>query len=268
MADMQHLLAETVRIAKEVGDLIVEHAQKPRDIHHKGRIDLVTATDIAVENFLRDNLQALLPGSHFLAEESSPNAPLLENTWIIDPLDGTTNFAHGLLFVATSIGLWREGDIVLGVINAPLLGTCFTALKGEGAFQDGVPLHVSTTTTLVDSLIATGFPYAMEEELPGLLRRMGRVLSQTQGVRRYGAAALDLAFTAAGHYDGYYERCLKPWDVAAGYLLVREAGGIVTRTDGNLFHVKNHDILATNGKIHSALQMLMYTEEDQEKNMG
>ena len=109
MADMLHLLAETDRVAQEAGDLIVEHARKPRDIHHKGRIDLVTATDIAVENFLRERLQALLPGSHVLAEESSPDAPLLENTWIIDPLDGTTNFAHGLPFVATSIGLWQEG---------------------------------------------------------------------------------------------------------------------------------------------------------------
>ena len=262
MVDLQALLADTVLVVHEAGEIIAEHAQKPRDIHHKGRIDLVTATDIAVENFLRDKLQALLPGSHVLAEESSPDAPLLENTWIIDPLDGTTNFAHGLPFVATSIGLWQGGDIVLGVINAPLLGTCFTAAKGQGAFRDGIPLHVSATSVLVDALIATGFPYIMDEELPGLLRRMGRVLARTRGVRRYGAASLDLAFTAAGHYDGYYERCLKPWDVAAGLLLVREAGGVVSRTDGSSFHVKNHDILATNGKIYAELQALMYGEED------
>ncbi|MCC8195045.1 MAG: inositol monophosphatase, partial [Deltaproteobacteria bacterium] len=236
MIDLRALLAEVISISREAGAIIAEHAQKPRDVHHKGRIDLVTATDVAVENFLRDKLQRLLPGSHFLAEESSPDAPLLENTWIIDPLDGTTNFAHGLPFVATSIALWREGDIQLGVVNAPLLPACFSALRGRGAYRDGTPLRVSATSDLLESLIATGFPYVMDEELPGLLRRMGRVLSQTQGVRRYGAASLDLAFTAAGQYDGYYERRLSPWDVAAGWLLVREAGGIVTRTDGSPFH--------------------------------
>ena len=266
---MKNLLAETVAVAREAGKIIVEHAQKPREVRHKGRIDLVTATDIAVEKFLRDKLQTVLPGSHFLAEESSPNAQLKENTWIIDPLDGTTNFAHGLPFVATSIGLWREGDIVLGVVNAPLLATCFTATKGQGAFQNDTPIHVSATSKLVESLIATGFPYAIEEELPGLLRRMGRALSQTQGIRRCGAAALDLAFTAAGQYEGYYERRLCPWDIAAGWLLVREAGGSVTRMDGSPFHIKSHDILATNGKIHTVLQHLMYDDEDQEgKNKG
>ena len=264
MPDMQALLADVTAIAREAGAILREHAQKPRDIRHKGRIDLVTATDVAIEEFLYAKLGALLPGSHFLAEESSPDAPLHENTWVIDPLDGTTNFAHGLPFVATSIGLWREGDIRLGVINAPLLGACFTSVTGQGARCNGIPLAVSPTDDMVNSLIATGFPYVMEGELPGILRRMGRVLSRSQGVRRYGAASLDLAYVAAGHYDGYYERSLHPWDVAAGWLFVREAGGVVTRTDGTPFHLKSHDVLATNGKIHAALQKLMYGEEDQD----
>jgi myo-inositol-1(or 4)-monophosphatase len=262
MSDLTALLADVVCIVKEAGLIIRDHSHKPRDIHHKGRIDLVTATDVAVENFLRGRLETLLPGSHFLAEESSPDAALENNTWVIDPVDGTTNFAHGLPFVGTSVGLWRDGNIVLGVVNAPLLDTCFTAVRGEGAFRDGNRLSVSQTPDLVDSLIATGFPYSMEGELPGILRRMGRVLSRTQGVRRYGAASLDLAFVAAGHYDGYYERCLHPWDVAAGWLLVTEAGGRVTRTDGSPFFLHSHDLVATNGRIHAALQGLMYTEED------
>ena len=264
MAELTALLADVVAVAREAGSIIREHNRHPRDIRHKGRIDLVTATDVAVEDFLRKKLGTVLPGSRFLAEESSPDAPLEENTWVIDPLDGTTNFAHGLPFVATSVGLWRGGDIVLGVINAPLLDTCFTAVKGGGALQDGKPLAVSATREIVDSLVATGFPYAMEKELPGLLRRMGRVLARTQGVRRYGAAALDLAYVAAGHYDGFYERCLSPWDVAAGWLLVREAGGVMTRTDGAPFSIRAHDVLATNGHIHDALQALMYGPEDQD----
>lgn len=131
-----------------------------------------------------------------------------------------------------------------------------------GAFRNASPITVSGTTLLEHSLIATGFPYSMEKELPGLLRRMGRVLSSTRGLRRYGAAALDLAYVAAGHYDGFYERRLSPWDIAAGWLLVTEAGGVMTKTDGGAFMLHAHDVLATNGRIHSALQRLMYTEED------
>lgn len=256
------LLDAVVSIARDAGEIIKDHANKPRDIYFKGRIDLVTATDIAVEEFLREKLAKLLPGSSFLAEESSPDAELSENTWVIDPVDGTTNFAHGLPFVATSIGLWQNGEVSLGVINAPLINEYFTAVKGQGAYRNGSPLTVSSTTRLDHSLIATGFPYSMEDELPGLLRRMGRVLSSTRGLRRYGAAALDLAYVAAGHYDGFYERRLKPWDVAAGWLLVTEAGGKMTRTDGSAFTLRAHDVLATNGNIHAMLQKLMYDEED------
>ena len=262
MPDLATLLTDTVSIVKEAGAIICDHSQKPREIHHKGRIDLVTATDVAVETFLRERLEALLPESNFLAEESSPEEDLKKNTWVIDPVDGTTNFAHGLPFVGTSVGLWRDGNIVLGVVNAPLLDSCFTAIRGQGAFRDGKRLTVSQTPDLVDSLVATGFPYSIENELPGLLRRMGRVLSRTQGVRRYGAASLDLAFVASGQYDGYYERCLHPWDVAAGWLLVTEAGGSVTRMDGSPYSLHSHDIIATNGRIHAALQPLMYSEED------
>ena len=262
MPDLATLLTDTVNIVKEAGAIIRDHSQKPREIHHKGRIDLVTATDVAVETFLRERLEALLPESNFLAEESSPEEELKENTWVIDPVDGTTNFAHGLPFVGTSVGLWRDGNIVLGIVNAPLLDSCFTAIRGQGAFRDGKRLAVSQTPDLVDSLVATGFPYSIEDELPGLLRRMGRVLSRTQGVRRYGAASLDLAFVASGQYDGYYERCLHPWDVAAGWLLVTEAGGRVTRMDGSPYSLYSHDIMATNGRIHAALQPLMCSEED------
>ena len=260
MQTLTALTADVAAIAREAGGIVRDHARKPRDIHYKGRIDLVTATDLAVEEFLRERLAALVPGSFFLAEEGSPTAALGQNTWIIDPVDGTTNFAHGLPFVGVSIGLWRDGDVTLGVVNAPLLDECFTAVKGQGAYRNGERIRVSGTDSLVHSLVATGFPYAIDEELPELLPRLGRVLGQTQGVRRYGAASLDLAYVATGQYDGFYERRLNPWDVAAGWLLVREAGGVVTRLDGSPFRLHDHDILATNGKVHEALRALMHEE--------
>lgn len=262
MNDTRNLAAQVAAIADEAGAIIRDHNKKPRTIQYKGRVDLVTGTDIAVEEFLRERLGKLLPGSSFLAEESSPKSGFTDNTWIIDPVDGTTNFAHGLPFVGTSIGLWRDGDVVLGVVNAPLLGECFTAVKGRGAYRNGERLHVSATGDLEHSLVATGFPYDREKELPGLLRRLGRVLKRARCVRRYGAASLDLAYVAAGHYDAYYERRLNPWDVAAGWLLIREAGGMVSRTDGSPYAPWHHDILATNGNVHIAMQTLMYDEDD------
>lgn len=262
MTTAPSFLADVVAIVCEAGDIIRDHAAKPRDIYYKGRIDLVTKTDLEVEAFLQDRLGALLPGSVFLAEEGSPTAELVENTWIIDPIDGTTNFAHGIPFVGTSVALWQGDEVRLGVVNIPLLGECFTAAKGQGAHCNGARIHVSEAVDLGRSLIATGFPYAIEEELPALLRRMGRVLSRTRGLRRCGAAALDLAYIAAGRYDGFFERRLGPWDMAAGWLLVQEAGGVVTRTDGSPFSLQCHDILASNGKIHTALRDLMYGEGD------
>lgn len=264
MLELQELVTRVAAIADEAGGIVRDHAGKPRHIQYKGRIDLVTATDFAVEEFLREKLTALLPGSSVLAEEGSPKSEIAENTWIIDPVDGTTNFTHGLPFVGISIGLWHGGDVSLGVVNAPLLGESFTAVKGLGAYRNGERIRVSVTQDLVHSLIATGFPYVMENELPGILRRLGRVLSETQGARRYGAASLDLACVAMGQYDGYYERRLNPWDVAAGWLLVREAGGTITRMSGEVFDLHTPDVLATNGKIHAALQTLMYDDDDRE----
>ncbi len=253
LSDWQALLPKVQAVVLDAGELIREHAQKPRDIHHKGRIDLVTATDIAVENYLKEHLKPLLPEATFLAEESAADAQLSEYTWIIDPVDGTTNFAHGLPHVATSLGLWHKDGVALGIINAPLLGECFTALQGGGAFCNGKTLRVTATDRLEDALIATGFPYAIEEELPGILKRLEAVLSATQGLRRCGAAALDLAYVAAGRYEAFYELRLNPWDVSAGWLLLQEAGGTMTRMNGKPYHLRSHDLLASNGRIHEAM---------------
>ena len=255
--EWQHLLPKVQAVVLAAGEIIRDHAQKPRAVHHKGRIDLVTATDIAVEEYLKQHLKPLLPRATFLAEESSSDAALSEYTWIIDPVDGTTNFAHSLPHVATSVGLWHKDRVVLGVINAPILNECYTASAGGGAFCNGKPLQVTATGTLEHSLVATGFPYAIERELAGVIGRLHAVLPATQGVRRCGAAALDLAYVAAGRYEAFYESTLNPWDVAAGWLLVQEAGGTMTRMNGSAYSLRNHDVLASNGQVHDAMVTLL-----------
>lgn len=254
----QEVLAGLVDIAVSAGEIVKDASTKSRKIKHKGRIDLVTETDVAVENMLKEELANLLPGSDFLAEETAKDTQLGKFTWIIDPLDGTTNFAHGLPFVANSIALWHQDRVVLGVINLPLMGELFSACAGNGAFMNGNPISVSKAATMESSLLATGFPYAIDEHLETILKHFRKLLPLTQGIRRPGAAALDLAYVACGRYDGFYESALNPWDTAAGLLLVQEAGGCVTEFDAaNPFTFDSPNILATNGIIHNELSHLI-----------
>ena len=258
---MQSLLEKATAAVLEAGEIIKESYNKPKKIKHKGRIDLVTETDLAVEKFLKAKLAEILPGSSFLAEETSGDADLVDRTWIIDPFDGTTNFAHGLPMVATSVALWENGQVVLGIVNLPILNEVFTAVRGGGAFMNGEPVHVSDCGSLEESLIATGFPYAIEEHVDFITDALSRVLVKTQGVRRPGAAAFDLAYTACGRYEGYYENSLKPWDMAAGWLLVEEAGGRVTEYGLGEFNLYSPMILATNSRIHEKLDGLIKPTE-------
>ncbi|HAS89937.1 MAG TPA: inositol monophosphatase [Desulfovibrio sp.] len=258
---MQELLKKATAAVLEAGEIIKDGYNKPKKIKHKGRIDLVTETDLAVEKFLKAKLAEILPGSSFLAEETSGNAELVDRTWIIDPLDGTTNFAHGLPMVATSVALWENGEVVLGVVNLPILNEVFTAVRGGGAFMNGESIHVSDCDSLEESLIATGFPYAIEEHVDFITAALRRVLVNTQGVRRPGAAAFDLAYLACGRYDGYYENSLKPWDMAAGWLLVEEAGGRVSEYGLGEFNLYSPMILATNSLLHEQLDRLVAPED-------
>lgn len=255
---MNTLLHETVKAVAEVGELIIEADKKPRNIKYKGRIDLVTDTDMAVELALKEKLGGILSDSTFLAEETSSDVEVGDNTWIIDPVDGTTNFAHGLPMVATSVGLWQGGQMTLGVINLPLMNEMFACARGCGATLNGDPISVSSTDSLEKSLVATGFPYAIHDHLDTVMHQLQRVLQASQGVRRPGAAALDLAYVACGRYDGFYESALNPWDTAAGWLLVEEAGGRVTQYDsGGRYTLDALSILATNGRIHETLSGLV-----------
>lgn len=256
--DGDKILEGMLEIASKAGEIVVKASGKTKTIKHKGRIDLVTETDVAVEEMLKEELARLLPGSDFLAEESAKDTELGEFTWIIDPLDGTTNFAHGLPFVANSIALWHQDRVVLGVINLPLMGEMFSVLEGEGAWMNGQPISVSSATTMEESLLATGFPYAIDEHLDTILENLKTLLPLTQGIRRPGAAALDLAYVACGRYDGFYESALNPWDTAAGLLLVKEAGGQVSEFDcKKLYEFASKTILATNGRIHDELSGLL-----------
>ena len=248
------LLDATLDIVRRAGDMVAEAASRPKNVRAKGRIDLVTETDLAVEAFLKRELGALLPGSTFLAEESASHAAVGDLTWIIDPLDGTTNFAHGLPVHAVSVALWRDGRGELGVVNAPVLGEVFHAARGMGAFCNGRPMHVTDTAVPERALVATGFPYAIREVMAPVLETMEKVLAETRGLRRMGAAAVDLAFVAAGRFDAFYELLLNPWDVAAGLVLMAEAGGRVTRFDPSQPYVFGaKDILATNGPLHETV---------------
>ena len=256
--DSRALLGQVERAVLEAGDLIIEGIERPKSIRHKGAIDLVTETDLAVEELLKKRLAAIVPGSHFLAEETAADAPLENGTWIIDPLDGTTNFAHGIPFVATSVGLWFEERIILGVVNLPLLGELFSAVRGGGTRRNGSHVRVSEERELSSSLVATGFPYGIGEHLETIATNLKTFLAATQGLRRPGAAALDLAYVACGRYEGFYESALNAWDTAAGWLLVEEAGGRVTQYDASESYFPGAPtILASNGLVHEAMSGLL-----------
>lgn len=251
------LLEKSVAVVRESGEIIRDHWDKPRNVRHKGATDLVTETDVAVEQFLKEKLAGLLPRASFLAEESSvPGSTPGDLCWIIDPVDGTTNFVHRIHMVGTSVALWQDGRVVLGIVNAPVLGECFYAIRGHGAFCNGKAIKVSDVGQLSSALACTGFPYNVDVTLEKVIGRLGVVLPATQGLRRLGAASLDLAFVAAGRLDVFYEGGLKPWDVAAGWLLVEEAGGVVSSGLGSPYSFGG-DLVASNPMLHQAISALM-----------
>jgi myo-inositol-1(or 4)-monophosphatase len=256
---LAELLACTSDAVLKAGEIIREHDRLPRRIRHKASPkDLVTETDVAVEVFLREQLGPLVPGAGFLGEEGSAGLGLAGLAWVVDPVDGTTNFAHGVPFVATSVALCQDGVPLLGVVNLPLMGELFSAGLGLGARLNGEPIRVSETATLLEALVATGFPYRIEEHLAVILRQLTLTMPATQGVRRAGAAALDLAFVACGRYDGFFEFALNPWDTAAGVLLVQEAGGRVGRmTEDGPYRLDAPDILVCNALLEPALRTLL-----------
>ena len=226
-------------------------------VEHKGLHDLVSYVDQETERRLVAGLRQLLPAAGFITEEGTagPDSHTEEFTWIIDPLDGTTNFVHGLPVYAISVALMRHRELVVGVVHEVNHGESFRAVRGGGAFCNDQPIRVSDVPVLSGALIATGFPYKDFAQMPDYLQILGTFMRGCQGLRRLGSAAIDLAYVAAGRFEGYFEFNLNSYDVAAGILLVREAGGHVTQflTDGDpLF---GREVLASNGRLHDAMQV-------------
>ncbi len=235
-------------LARDFGE--VEHLQ----VSVKGPADFVTAADMRAEKILFEELSRARPGYGFLMEERGHvEGADKTHRWIVDPLDGTTNFLHGIPLFAISLALEREGEIVAALIFNPASGELFTAERGKGAFLDDRRIRVAGRTGLDTAIIATGIPHLGKPDHDLFLRECGHVMSTSAGVRRMGAAALDLAWVAAGRFDGFWERNLSAWDIAAGALLVREAGGFVSGLNGKQDMLETGGVIAGNADIHRAL---------------
>jgi len=226
-------------------------------IHNKGAIDLVTEADLAAEQLIIERIRSYYPRHAILAEESGKSEHQNEFKWLIDPLDGTTNFAHNYPCFCVSIALEHEGVLKIGVVYDPLRDELFAAEKGEGATLNSKKIRVSETDRIERSLLCTGFPYNIRERGASYVEPFINFLMQAQAVRRDGSAALDLAYIACGRFDGYWEGGLNPWDMAAGILLIEEAGGRITSFDGSKYDIYNPPIIASNGLIHDVMMSVL-----------
>ncbi|MEM6824396.1 MAG: inositol monophosphatase family protein [Pseudomonadota bacterium] len=241
-----------VKAARKAARSLVKDFREVENLQvsSKGAGDFVSRADIASEKIIRDELMGTRPNYGWLGEESDPVAGKdPTRRWIVDPLDGTTNFLHGLPHWAISIALEHKGDVVAGVIYDPSKDEMFVAEKGQGAWMNNQRLRVSDRSRMIECLFATGLPYAARGQLPDTLQQMARLLPGSAGVRRWGAAALDLAYVAAGRLDGFWELGLHPWDTAAGIILVREAGGFVEALAPGEDALSSRDIIAGNSEI-------------------
>ncbi len=250
-------MTETLsRIAREAGELFREGYHASKEIAFKGSVDLVTQYDLQVELLLKERLADAFPGYTLVGEETGGGTGTPENAIYIDPIDGTTNFVHGIPFCAISIGLFAEGRPRAAVVYLPILDELYRAEAGCGAYCNGEPIRVSHEPLLERSLMATGFPYTKIEQgddFEWVMRTMRSLLPCTRDIRRLGSASVDLCYVARGTFEGFYEVNLKPWDVAAGWLIVEEAGGRISREDGSDYAIGDHIIVASNGRIHAPL---------------
>ena len=255
------MLNFAIQTARDAGRVLAERFGRNLRISNKGELDLVTESDLASERLIIDRIKTHYPRHTILAEESGNNPPAAEGAqsdwrWIIDPLDGTTNYAHGYPCFCVSMGLERNGTLEIGVVYDPLRDEVFAAERGQGAALNGKRIQVSPTPSLASALLCTGFPYDVRERSQ-FARHFANFIMNAQGVRRDGAAALDLAYVAAGRFDGFWEEGLKPWDVAAGKLLIEEAGGRVSDYKNQPLDIFTPPILATNGLIHEEMMRVL-----------
>jgi myo-inositol-1(or 4)-monophosphatase len=243
--------------ANAAGELIRENWQQPKTIDYKGAIDLVTSVDRETERTIVELIRRNFPDHSILAEEET-DVEVKENEyrWIIDPLDGTTNFVHSYPQVSVSIALEQSGQVILGLVYDPLRRECFRAVRGHGATLNGSAIRISIVNELDKALLATGFPYDRRERADFYLTFFKAFLTRCQGIRRNGSAALDLCYVACGRLDGFWELKLKPWDVAAGTLIVAEAGGTLSDFSSGEFSIWGNETLASNGIIHDEMAQI------------
>lgn len=259
--DLEAIKRVALAAAYRGAGVLKSHFGRITNVQKKSAIDLVTEADTAAEAIIIETIQAQFSDHRILAEESGLSKGSADNMWIIDPLDGTTNFAHQLAIFGISIAFALRGEIAVGVVLNPMSGELFTATSGKGAFLNGKPIKVSTTRRVSDSLLVTGFPYDLRDFFNPIMLRYRNCLKASRGVRRLGSAALDLCFVACGRFEAFWEQNLKPWDIAAGWLLVKEAGGVVTDYSNNPLTIDKKEILATNGLIHAEMLSLLKLQD-------
>ncbi len=257
MPNLENFYSGAIEVAVMAAGMIRENFNNSHEVIHKGTVDLVTEVDIASEKLIKKELFARFPEVRFHGEEHGGDNWNQGLVWVVDPLDGTTNFANRLPHFAVSIALCDQGEPVVGVVVNPMNQECYSCYRGGGAFLNGRPIRVGTQTLLNDALAVTGFPYNRRENIEIIVERLKIMLMQVQCVRRFGSAALDLCFIASGVFAIYWETGLKPWDVAAGLLLVKEAGGQISRFDGSPMALDSYELLATNGLLHEEAVRLL-----------
>lgn len=251
--NLQSYLDLSKKIAQSAGKILLEGQQKGFSIDYKGKSNLVTEIDKKSEQYIVGELRKAYPDHSILGEEGSNETHNVNYRWIIDPIDGTTDYAHGHPYYCVSIGLEIEGEIAVGTVFAPVYNEMFTAAKGMGAFLNGKKISVSDIENIEESLLGTGFNPSAPELSKQNITHFEHFQDHSHGIRRCGAAALDICYVAAGRLDGFWENGLSAWDMAAGKIIVEEAGGTITALNGSPFNIEDRQILATNGKIHQSM---------------
>lgn len=244
------MIFKTIEVAQIASDMIFSRFNDAHKVEKKGTVDLVTEVDLASEKLISEELRKRFPHIPFHGEEGGGNDWRSGEIWIVDPIDGTTNFANRLTHFGVSIALCRDGEPVLGVVINPMTKELFHCSLGGGAFLNNNPIRVSSVNDLNDALAATGFPYNRRENMQIIIDRLRAFLMRVADVRRFGSASLDLCYLAKGVYSIFWEQNLKPWDIAAGTLLVNEAGGKITKMNGEKMLLDSYEILATNSILH------------------
>lgn len=255
------MLNFAIGVARDAGGLLLDRLGRALQVSNKGAIDLVTEADLASENLIIERIRSHYPRHAILAEESGDSETSSSNSdaewkWIIDPLDGTTNYAHGYPCFCVSIGIERRGKLEIGVVYDPMRNEMFAAERGQGATLNERPMRVSAVEELERAMLCTGFPYDVRER-PDFARDFSNFTMQAQAVRRDGSAALDLAYVACGRFDGFWEDGLNPWDIAAGVVLIEEAGGTVSDFQGRALDIYSPRVLASNGLVHQSMMAVI-----------